>query len=373
MKDTTRLEVRPEVADFLDKVRARLADLTAEERDELLGGLEADLMELVGDGGSLAELGDPRAYADELRSAAGLERRRGLTAGVRRPRRPVRETVAGLLDRSRTRWEELMASRPAMASTWEVVQTLRPAWWVLRAWVAVEMLDLSTGPWEQATLVPRFGDDLSGLLLLVAAVIGSVLMGLRRTWPASASPRSVLARTTLFGLNTLAVLMLLVVVDAFPSSSYLNENAHPYASGIRTTDGPGLRNDGKLVRNVFAYDAQGKPIQGVQLFDQNGKPLAVDPNGALRVRYEGRLPWLYSWESNGRKVWNAYPLPVRFENHGWGRKANAWTSDTPPELPQPPLAVVPPVALPLPAATEDQPAAEPTPKPTAEPSTGKSR
>jgi len=70
MNDTTRLEVRPEVADFLDKVRARLSDLTDEEREELLGGLEADLSELVSDGGSVAELGDPRAYADELRSAA---------------------------------------------------------------------------------------------------------------------------------------------------------------------------------------------------------------------------------------------------------------------------------------------------------------
>jgi hypothetical protein len=39
-----------------------------------VGGLEGALPELVTDGGSVVELGDPRVYADELRAAAGLER-----------------------------------------------------------------------------------------------------------------------------------------------------------------------------------------------------------------------------------------------------------------------------------------------------------
>lgn len=368
MNDTTRLEVQPELAGFVDKVRARLSDLTDEEREELLGGLEADLTELVADGGSVAELGDPRAYADELRSAAGLERRRvrGVTAAVRRPRRPVREIVADDLDRFRARWEELMSSRPETTSAWDVAQTVRPAWWVLRAWIAVEMLDLYTGPWETATLIPRFGDDLSGLVLLVAAVVGSVLMGMRKIWPASGSPRSVFARTSLLGLNVVAVLWLFVVVDAFPTASYLHEQSHPCAVGACGSYVPrdGLVNDGKRVRNVFAYDAQGSPIEGVQLFDQTGKPLAVDPGSVSRMRYAGRLPYLYSWQNGNQKVWNVYPLAVRFGNNGWGRKADAWTSDTPPVLPQPPLAAVPPVSLPLPAAV-DEPAAEPTAGPTA--------
>ena len=46
MNDTAKL-TRPEISGFVDQVRARLADLTEEEREELVGGLEADLSALV--------------------------------------------------------------------------------------------------------------------------------------------------------------------------------------------------------------------------------------------------------------------------------------------------------------------------------------
>ena len=359
MNDTTRLEVRPEVADFVSRVRARLADLSDEQRDDLLGGLEADISELVADGGSVAELGDPRAYADELRTAAGVvPDRRPPGRRPRLPAVPTRESVVAWLDGWHERWDRWATSRPGLEKAWEVTQTLRPAWWVLRAWVAVQMLDLATGPWEYATLVPRFGNDLSGLVLLAGAVVGSVLMGLRRVWPASHTSVSVLARVVLLGLNTLAVLWTFVVVDAFPSASMVNDYAHPNASGMfRPYKQPGLQNDGRTVRNVFAYDAEGKPLQGVQLYDQTGKPLAVEPDHVYRVRYDGRLPLVYAWKNGEQDVWNAYPLPVRFGG-GWGRSDKAWTSDAPPFLPRPPLVAVPPVSLPLP---EPEPEPEPAP------------
>jgi hypothetical protein len=351
MNDTTRLEVRPDVADFLDKVRARLSDLTDEEREELLGGLEADLSELVADGGTVAELGDPRAYADELRSAAGLEHARRRAGRSRAPRRSTPEGGATDHDPGKDRWVALTASSPGRAQVWEVVQTLRPAWWVLRAWVAAQVLDLSTGPWEYATLIPRFGDDVSGKLILLGAVVVSVLLGLRRTWPASHSPRSVLARVVLLGLNSFAALMLLVVASSFPSSWTLNDAVY----GGRAVDSArpaGLVNDGRTVRNVFAYDAEGNPLQGVQLYDQTGKPLAVDPDRVSRMRYAGRVPQVYSWSTGERDVWNVYPLPVA-SRRGWDRPDRVWTSDDPPFLPQPPFVVVPPVALPLPPSDED--------------------
>ena len=181
-----------------------------------------------------------------------------------------------------------MDSRPWLAQSWEVVQTLRPAWWVLRGWVAVEMLDLYTGPWEYATLIPRFGDDVSGKLLLVGAVVASVLLGLRKTWPASKSPLSVLARVVLLGLNAFAVLMLLVVVNAFPNSWTLNNaiyGGHP-ADYTR----PGIVNDGRLVRNVFAYDAEGNPLQGIQLYDQTGDAARGRPGRRLPGALRGEIP-----------------------------------------------------------------------------------
>ena len=369
MNDTTRLDVRPDVAEFLDKVRARLSDLTDEEREELLGGLEADLMELVADGGSVAELGDPRAYADELRTAAGLERRTrsGRAAGVRRPRRSSRELIVELLDGSRSRWERWVAAGEARTQVWAVLVTLRPAWWVLRGWVAAQWVDMVVGPWETLTLVPRLGDDVTGKLLLLGAVVGSVLMGLRKSWPASRAAASVLARVTLLGLNLFAVLALAAVVDDFPSARLVHDANHPNAAGWFGPHVPsaGLVNDGKVVRNVFAYDAEGNALEGVQLYDQNGKPLAVEPEIAYRMRYGGRLPTLYPWRQGEEKAWNVYPLPVAYDGGGWRRSDRVWTGEEPPFLPQPPLVAVPPAFLPLPAAEEptdgpqtEEPAAE---------------
>ncbi len=357
MNDTTRLEVRPEVAEFLEKVRARLSDLTDEEREELLGGLEADLMELVADGGSVAELGDPRAYADELRTAAGLEARaqaRPGLAGVRRPRRSSRELVVELLDGSRSRGERWVAAGPGRAQAWAVLAALRPAGWVLRGWVAAQWIDMVTGPWEYLTLVPRFGDDVTGKLLLLGAVLGSVLMGLRRSWPASHSPASVLARVVLLGLNLFAVLALMFVSSQFPSARLVHDAAHPWAMGRFGPTGhtSGLVSDGKVVRNVFAYDAEGNPLEGVQLYDQNGEPLAIEPEIAYRMRYGGRLPTIYSWSRGEEKAWNVYPLPLAYDGGAWHRGERVWTRDEPPFLPQPPLVAVPPAFLPLPAAEE---------------------
>ena len=79
-------DVRPEVASFVARVREQLSDLTEDEREELTGGLEADLSEQLAEGGQLP---DPTQYADELRAAAGLPEPRRRRA-VRVPRPPTR-------------------------------------------------------------------------------------------------------------------------------------------------------------------------------------------------------------------------------------------------------------------------------------------
>ena len=255
-----------------------------------------------------------------------------------------------------------MASRPGLAATWGVVVQLRPVWWVLRAWVFVQVLDAQIGPWEWPTLIPRFGDDLTGLLVLAGAVVGSVLMGLGRVWPASHSTRSVTARVALLLLNSFAVLQLAIVADSFPSASFLHEQAHPCAVGLCAGQGitAGVLNDGKVVRNVFAYDADGNPLQGIQLYDQTGKPLAIEPEIAYRMRYGGALPTIYPWRQGEEKAWNVYPLPLAHDGGGWARSDRVWTRDEPPFLPQPPLVAVPPAFLPLPdaAAPEEAPEEE---------------
>ena len=70
----TTSTVTPEIVAFAQGVRAALADLPAEEVDDLTEGLEADLAEAYAED-LQRELPDPAAYATELRAAAGLPMR----------------------------------------------------------------------------------------------------------------------------------------------------------------------------------------------------------------------------------------------------------------------------------------------------------
>ena len=99
MNDTQTL-AHPAVEAFVEEVRARLGDLTDEQREELLDGLAADLTEQLADGAD-GVLDDPVGYAAELRSAAGLpEPRRTLP----RLQVPTPQRVEATLDRVRAAW-----------------------------------------------------------------------------------------------------------------------------------------------------------------------------------------------------------------------------------------------------------------------------
>ena len=93
MNDTTVIGAAGQVDDvqaYVRAVRAWLGDLPADEVEDLTAGMEADLAERAAEsGGPLGGLlGEPEAYAAELRSAAGLppRRRRGGGAGCRAAR-----------------------------------------------------------------------------------------------------------------------------------------------------------------------------------------------------------------------------------------------------------------------------------------------
>lgn len=356
MNDSTRLAVQPEVSEFVAQVRARLADLTEEEREELVGGLEADLAERLADVGSdglagVGGLGDPAAYAAELRAAAGLGIRPGRP---RTPRRPLGEETDDLLDAARLKWNRVVAGHDRSARAWESLWTLRPAWWALRAWAAVQLLDWSVGPNEYATVLPTLGAPLIGPVVLVAAVWGSVELGRGRWWPEVLRPLRGGWRVTMLGLNLVAVVVLLALSGHFPDAW----TSHALADGAifqgRTApEGHGLRSDGRFVRNVFAYDASGRPLTGVQLYDAKGRPLAVsDDRYRHSYRLDGSTVWTYPWFNGSQPLRNVFPLPVRARNAGLGSDAaTAWQSTRPPVLPEAPLAVVPPVSLPTPSAT----------------------
>ena len=93
----------PEVRLFVRAVRERLEDLTEEEREELVGGLDADINDLVEERG-LDALPAPSDYARELRTAAGFDPE---MRPVRSPRSAATR-VTGVLDAAHARWDALV-------------------------------------------------------------------------------------------------------------------------------------------------------------------------------------------------------------------------------------------------------------------------
>ena len=124
----------PNVAEYLDALRAELADLAPEERDDLLSEVEPSLLEAAADGDEpiAARLGSAADFAADLRASAGLPAaprsappRTGLRAAVRE-----------------------LAGHPAAVRAVRVLRELAPVWWVARAYVAPRT-------WPSSRATPR--------------------------------------------------------------------------------------------------------------------------------------------------------------------------------------------------------------------------
>jgi hypothetical protein len=270
-----------EARSYLDRVGAALADLPEEERADLLDELGTHVDEIAAEGTSSLEsrLGTPEAYAAELRAAAGLPpaRARG---------RAVVEALARLRVHRRS---------PAMTGPEEFLRSIRPAWWVLRAWVVVALLTWYAQPhWLQSlVVVPDVGPDGLSILALLAAVVASVQLGRREL-------RTATATWLIASLNLVAALGL------WPVLLTLNEAVHYGAYndyGPRLARNPELPREGvfasgRQVTNLFVYDATGRALSDVRIYDQKGRPLDIG------VAVEAREVTV---DADGRAVPNAYP------------------------------------------------------------------
>lgn len=358
MNDQTRIEARPEIANFVTQVRAHLHDLSEDERDELVGGLEADLTDQLladdapdGPAGPV-DVGDPAGYAAELRAAAGFpERPRRLLPAIAVP--PA--NAEAVLDGARARFENAVAAHPWTATGWELLAELRPVWWVARAWIALTALDVVTGSYEPVSVVPSFNIGGLGWGLLAGAIIVSVLVGSGRLWPGSGPDRAVAARLAVIALNVTAALLPFTWSIAAPG--YLTGVPESFAAEVYRA--PGLQLGGQQVTNVFAYDAQGRPLEHVQLFDQDGDPLALPPRTA-RTGYGPDRVVACPALNGVTPLFNVFPLDQLSLRRG-SCDADAAGRVTPDH----PLAQVPPVMgsqqNTLPAETE------PAPQPGAQP------
>ena len=289
MNDATVIGVTDRVAAYVREVRTELADLPMDDVDDLTGGMEADLTELARESGGdlIGRLGSPGLYAAELRAAAGLP---GRVAGSGRRRRPLGDAVT----RARASFGMLKEQHPRLGSAAAFLVTLRPAWWLLRGYLAAWAL------WSILSGHNRGVRPYSFLhvVMALAAIVISVQLG--RGW----------LRQGAFLRPLLGIANVLLVVAAFVASISTHVNYYDTRSGYSPP--PGLSLNGGQVGNIYAYDSDGNRITGVRLFDQDGRPLNADtdPNGNPAGIDVNGNPVGVVRDSSGAPLGNVYPRAV---------------------------------------------------------------
>lgn len=271
---------------WIDEVTATLADLDPSTRDDLLEDLDLLVMEATDETGltPVAALGEPAAFAAELREAAGIEgpppgqhRRAAVPAGVHEAGRRLLTDL-----RDGTAWRNAVSFLPE----------LRGGWWVLRAYllVAIPSLILFSGDGSLSFLIPRpFGSGLIGTLLFLLAARWSIGRG-RQAADQPTSPWGLVGAAGLIGLALVVIggraaeVHYPEVVYAEPAfaSGYAVEpcfsewgediscDGHTYPGNDGSTF---LRNwDGTPITNIWAYGLDGEPVE-VVLYDQLGRPI----------------------------------------------------------------------------------------------------
>ncbi len=249
-----------EVEEYYERVRTALGFLAPDVRDELLEDLPGHLAEVSAEGGgSLVErLGTPEAYADELRSAAGLDEpavapASGLSS----------ERVAALARRAvelAVRFDVQAGRLIGYPRLRDLITAAQPGWWVLRGWLVAQVLVRGRDEYTlRAMLIPRLGGSLLvGGVFTLALIVGSVWLG-RRSQGFAVWPRRVIgAISVLIALWTGAVL-----ADHVGLVNYVYTNSGSYTSPYDS------------VSDLHVYDKDGNLVPGARLFDQNGNPVNV--------------------------------------------------------------------------------------------------
>lgn len=276
------------VSYYAAQVRGALSDLSQESIDDLTEGLEADLIDAMSENPKaenaeeltlndlIERFGKPRDYADELRTAAGL-------GGVSQIVENKKERIA-LKAKVLARWDtftEEMAEQAWWPQVREFLVTLRPVWWVARAWLVYWGISI-IGTHGNLRQVPH---GLGDLVLLVGLCIASVLLGM---WTAKNTPKRGL-RWFIAATNTLAVLF----VPGFTSDLLYVGSESPtvdggYSRGYEAGWDDGLTASGRpssvrpanetqislgSATNLFVYDSEGNLIKDARITSQDGQPI----------------------------------------------------------------------------------------------------
>ncbi|WP_020671186.1 DUF1700 domain-containing protein [Amycolatopsis nigrescens] len=335
----------PAVRDYLARVRTALADLPPAEVDEILEDVRphlAEIAEELGEGARVeamaARLGSPESYAAELRAAGDYPAPTTVVPEAGTPPPPSRfaprlalwgfalsvlaVAITGfgvglelqdsillvfvvlapvlaicawyIWDRGAGRVAELPELRKGRAALdgWAkdsspaaigYLRSLQPAWWLASAVLLVVLGIL---------LVRREGSAVLALLAFMVLAALVIMAGLRikadRRWLLLGLPVSALTLGGAVGL----VGYVANSVDL--RNGYVNSSQYSPS----TVDGkPALYYGSDAVENIYAFDAQGKPLTDVYLYDEQGRPLtlpryACEPStgGKSRLGGDNRFP-----------------------------------------------------------------------------------
>ncbi|MGH8912301.1 MAG: HAAS signaling domain-containing protein [Acidimicrobiia bacterium] len=288
-------------AHYLAGVRAELADLAAEDLDDVVVDLEAHLAEIEDDRIE-SELGTPVTFAAEFRHSAGLD-----IPGSRR------WTGAPLRAR---RWIERMGKSPIWSDFAARWRAFRPTWIWIRGWLLVAILAglIEATPFRNFPIPEVSGQPILGIVAVAAATWLSHWLepSSHGSWRAGAS-------ALLSAATGLALFVSLTVPVSLTRQSQL-EVFDPASYIDRLTAG-----DGTHVTNIYAFDLDGNPLE-VLLFDQDGRPLRSLPDhvyeeaefhpGESAIPVEAGAVRLQR-DSFGRVIPNLYPLEMlRYDDRG---------------------------------------------------------
>ncbi|WP_019149005.1 hypothetical protein [Timonella senegalensis] len=310
------------VSYYAAQVRGALSDLSQESIDDLTEGLEADLIDAMSENPKaenaeeltlndlIERFGKPRDYADELRTAAGL-------GGVSQIVENKKERIA-LKTKVLARWDtftEKMAEQAWWPQVREFLVTLRPVWWVARAWLVYWGISI-IGTHGNLRQVPH---GLGDLVLLVGLCIASVLLGM---WTAKNTPKRGLS-WFIAATNTLAVLfvpgfvadMMFVGGGSGSERSYVEGHADGWNAAMNQgTPTSGLRpaNETQIslgsATNLFVYDSEGNLIKDARITSQDGQPINASSYPIRMDKETKKISMMVPRvDEFGRVVANVYP------------------------------------------------------------------
>ncbi|KAM9864760.1 hypothetical protein ACIFOC_02503 [Leucobacter aridicollis] len=277
---------------FTAEVRSHLSDLPADELDELLDGLGADITERLSEGDSLDSLGDAAHYAEELRQAAGLP--------VRATAKPAKLTTAERVERLKQRGATWFDATPGRQGFRDLMVSLRPVWWVLRAvvgaWVALLLL--------QHPLVNGFPISFWSLVFTLALIVVSVQWG-RGRW---------LPHQWLVRVRDIANVAAVILTVPFLAATWANISTPSVDYIVEDMSYQGLAHNGGQVTNIYAYDCAGNLLEAVRLYDQDGNPLTTmgedepTPPDSWVEGEDRNYAHSFNPVASDAEAWNVFPL-----------------------------------------------------------------